>query len=118
MGILPQNFYPVDINLSFNTDYACEHDHNGNAQSGFKLTIDENNKYYAIWCSIDVINRILSAFFYAEIATLSSADPGEVDFILMLILESFFLISLTLKFFITYIPEGETIPVTEILSTA
>jgi hypothetical protein len=49
----------------------------------------------------------MSAFFYAEIATFSSADPGEVDFGLMLLFETFFFISSILKFFITYIPEGE-----------
>ena len=85
--------------------------------SKFKLTIDENNKYYAVWRSLDLFLRVLSAFLYAEVATFDSDEP-QLDFILMVLCESFFLVSCILRFFVTYVPEGENIPVTDLGKTA
>ena len=84
----------------------------------FVLTISPDNRYYTIWCGIDQFNRVISSYFYAEVSTLGSAEPGEIDFIILVMFESFFVISCLLKFLEQYVPEGGTIPVKDILKTA
>ena len=82
--------------MSFNSKVCLDPTHD---DGPILLTISLDNKHYAIWCTIDQFLRVLSSYFYAEVATLGSAQPGEVDFIIMVMFEAFFFISCFLKFF-------------------
>lgn len=74
-----------------------------------------DNSYYQMWCSIDVALSLFSSFYYSYMSAFADIAPGTDEFLLMFIFESFFLASMCLKFLVSYLPDGENIPVTNIL---
>ena len=116
-GILPENFYPIDIDISF---YGKTNEAEGQfkKEQGFydkpfveMIIIYDDNQYYDYWRYAELIISMVSSYFYAYIAAFIKMEYGEPKFTWMIFYECFFLISTCLKFLRSYIPDGQTVPV-------
>lgn len=130
LGILPENFFPIDIKISFSAKLHRDIDVPNEKQADSFLeriankpiaeliVISLDNKYYALWKTLEIVINLMSSYFYAYIAAFKVIKYGDSAFNWMIFYESFFLISLLLKFLVSFIPDGQTIPVKDIVMIA
>ena len=108
---MPENFFPIDIQISFYGKISDD--------TAFKkakrftdkpitemIIIYEDNHYYHYWKYVEFIIAMVSSYHYAYIAAFIKMKFGDPIFNWMLFYEIFFFISTCLKFLRSYIPDG------------
>mmetsp|Transcript_10851 Transcript_10851/g.18162 ORF Transcript_10851/g.18162 Transcript_10851/m.18162 type:complete len:747 (+) Transcript_10851:337-2577(+) len=75
-----------------------------------KLVISQNNSLLIVWMSIYLISCLTSSYFYAFMAAFENPKSGTFLWWINFGFEIIFLITMTLKFFIEYIPDGSPGP--------
>ena len=71
------------------------------------IIINHKNKYYRLIRQIEILSQIFSAHFYIWIATFD-IEANHIKFYPQIGFELFFLVCTILKFFVDFIPQGET----------
>ena len=71
----------------------------------------QDNKFYQAWCVFDMLNCLVSSYFYALIACLDHQTTKKSYTGVVIYFETVFAISFVLNFFIEFYPDGSTIPV-------
>ena len=72
------------------------------------LIINHENKALALFSILDITCCLISSYVYAWIAYFGNDSPSNSPFILTLIFETIFTLSILLKFVTTFVEEGET----------
>lgn len=114
LGILPENFFPVDIDISFSSK-SNEQAAMGDGSNKKSITdtpfteliiIYKDNRYYDMLCYAELVLAMLSSYYYAYVAAFIKMEYGDSKFYWMMFYETFFLIATCLKFLRSYIPDG------------
>ena len=82
----------------------------------YYIVISQDNPYYKIWCSIEILSCLMSSYMYAYCSVfkqdIGEVNPGTTPLSFMVLLfEAIFLVSIILKFFLEFTVEDEPLPV-------
>ena len=82
------------------------------------IIIHPKNKYYILFEGFVVLCSWASSYLYAYMAAFGDIENGHSLFTMMLCFEAVFLVSMALKFIVSFTKDGQTIPTTDIKQIA
>ena len=78
------------------------------------IIFDNESRFIHSLLIVDVTISIFSGYLYSWYACFGTDDQNNAPFYASIVFESIFTISFLLKFITSYVPEGETVPVTNL----
>ena len=78
------------------------------------ISIPEDNKVYLYWRSLNIFCCLTSSYFYAFMAAFEDPAEGSFLYVINIIYEIIFLISILIQFLVEFTPPGQIVPVKDI----